>query len=208
MGQGGGGRGGGRWGAEPAVPCAAAGEGGRMGQGGGGRGGGSWGAHGAWGARGAWGRDAGGPPACCPRLHADIPPPSLSLSLAVDQHPPRCTPQCDPELHAYIRGLQEPALEVPYFALRCVGVCALQRCSLCLPHAHTPRHHTHATTNTRHAPHASPPHRVQLVRDLVCPPNMHSNTHAPPPPHPHRAQLVHDLVCPRPALPRLGGSPL
>lgn len=27
-------------------------------------------------------------------------------------------PQCDPELHAYLAALQEPALEVPYFALR------------------------------------------------------------------------------------------
>ena len=28
-------------------------------------------------------------------------------------------PQCDPELHRYLMALQEPALEVPYFALRC-----------------------------------------------------------------------------------------
>lgn len=26
--------------------------------------------------------------------------------------------QCDPELHSYLQALQEPALEVPYFALR------------------------------------------------------------------------------------------
>lgn len=36
-----------------------------------------------------------------------LPPPSLALSL-----------QCDPELYRYLQELQEPALEVPYFALR------------------------------------------------------------------------------------------
>lgn len=27
--------------------------------------------------------------------------------------------QCDPELYSYLQGLHEPALDVPYFALRC-----------------------------------------------------------------------------------------
>jgi hypothetical protein len=31
--------------------------------------------------------------------------------------------QCDPELHGHLMGLQEPALEVPYFALRQAGLC-------------------------------------------------------------------------------------
>lgn len=34
-------------------------------------------------------------------------------------------PQCDPELHGYLMGLREPALEVPYFALRCARCAGL-----------------------------------------------------------------------------------
>ena len=44
---------------------------------------------------------------------ASLPTPALPDYL--------CVPQCDPELHRYLMALQEPALEVPYFALRCAG---------------------------------------------------------------------------------------
>ena len=47
-----------------------------------------------------------------------------------------CHPQCDAELYRYLQGLHEPALEVPYFALRWVHTPAAACCPLGL----RPRH--------------------------------------------------------------------